>query len=117
MSNIFLGYKACSTCTKARKHLEANNIEFENREITLDTPSVKELKAWVELGNLDIKSLFNTRGQSYRDLNLKEGYANLSDDERLDLLSKDGMLIKRPLLITNDQVLVGYKEKEYDLVK
>ncbi|NLA52605.1 MAG: Spx/MgsR family RNA polymerase-binding regulatory protein [Alcaligenaceae bacterium] len=117
MSNLFLCYKGCTTCTKARKHLEASNVEFENREITVDIPSVEELKTWVKLGNLDIKTLFNTRGQSYRDLNLKETYDTLSDDERLALLSKDGMLIKRPLLITDSKVLVGYKASDYDDIK
>ncbi len=117
MSNIFIGYKSCSTCSKAEKLLKDLNIEYSRREIIDEVPTVEELKAWKKLGNIDTKLFFNTRGGAYRELNLKENYDNLSEDERLDLLSKDGMLIKRPLLITKDKVLIGFKESEYrDLV-
>ncbi len=114
MKYLFVGYKGCSTCTKAEKHLKENNIDYDRREIVDEIPTVSELKKWHELSGLDLKSFFNTRGGSYRELNLKETYDTLSDEERYDLLSKDGMLLKRPILVGDDVVLLGYKKEAYD---
>lgn len=114
MKYIFIGYKGCSTCTKAEKHLKDKHIDYERREIVEEIPSVEELKQWIPLSGLDTKAFFNTRGGSYRDLNLKETYDDLSEEERLNLLSKDGMLLKRPILVGDDKVLVGYQKDAYD---
>lgn len=114
MNYLFIGYKGCSTCTKAQKHLKDHKISYVSREITEDTPTVAELKVWISRSGLDTKAFFNTRGGAYRELNLKETYDDLTELERLTLLSEDGMLIKRPLLIGDDKVLVGYKKDDYD---
>lgn len=116
MSNIFVGYNGCSTCKSALKYLKEKNVEFESREITTETPSVKELKEWHKKSGLDLKSFFNTRGGSYKDLDLKNTYDSLSDEERYELLSKDGMLIKRPILVLEDTVVLGFKKDVYDEV-
>lgn len=114
MNNLFLGYKKCSTCTSAEKYLKNLNVEYTRREISEEIPTVDELKRWHALSKVDLKKFFNTRGQSYKDLNLKEEYDNLSDDERYSLLSKDGMLIKRPLFISDKEVVIGFDKKAYD---
>lgn len=117
MSNIFVCYKACSTCSSAEKYLKDNNINYIRREITTETPTVEELKTWYEKSGLDLKQFFNTRGGSYRELNLKETYDTLTDDERIKLLSEDGMLIKRPILVTDNEVILGYKKEGYSHIK
>lgn len=109
----FICYKGCSTCTKARKQLEALNIDFEVREITEDTPTVTELKTWLDHNDFDIKKLFNTSGLIYRKLELKDKINDMSEDEKLQLLSENGMLIKRPLLVDGHTVIIGYNEKVY----
>ena len=114
MKYLFIGYKGCSTCSKAEKHLKDKGVDYTRREIVDDVPTVQELKKWIPLSGSDTKAFFNTRGGSYRDLNLKETYDGLSEDERLKLLSQDGMLLKRPLLIGDDKVLVGYQKDAYD---
>lgn len=117
MSNIFVCYKACSTCSTAEKYLKDNNIEYVRREITTETPTVEELTAWYKMSGLDLKSFFNTRGGSYRELNLKETYDSLTDEQRIKLLSEDGMLIKRPILVTDNKVVLGYKKESYSEIK
>ncbi len=107
-------YPACSTCKKALKWLDANNISYTAHHIVDAAPTREQLTQWWQASGLDLKRLFNTSGQSYRDLNLKDRYDARSDDERLDLLAGDGKLIKRPLAILNDgKVLVGFKEADY----
>ena len=110
---LFIEYPKCSTCKKAKKYLDDNNIKYENRHIVENNPTKEELKKWIKKYNLDIKKLFNTSGMKYRELNLKEKLQSINDEEKIEILSSDGMLIKRPLLITEDKIIVGYKENEY----
>lgn len=111
--NIFIEYSKCSTCKKAKKWLIDNNIEFLDRNIVEDTPTEKELEKWISISEKDIKKFFNTSGLKYKELNLKEKLISMSDEEKIRLLSSDGMLIKRPLLISNNNILVGFKEEEW----
>ena len=113
MKALFIGYGKCSTCKKAQKWLEDNKIEFEKREITEEIPTKEELKQWLEMSNKDVKSFFNTSGLKYKELNLKEKLAEMNEDEKLELLASNGMLIKRPILIKDNIVLLGFKEKEW----
>lgn len=106
-------YPKCSTCIKAKKYLEENNIIFELRDIVMDTPSVDELKKYISLSGKDIRKFFNTSGLKYRELGLKDKLNSMSDDEMINLLASDGMLIKRPLLVLDDNVLIGFREKEW----
>ena len=114
MKYIFLWYPKCTTCQKAKKWLEENNIEFEERHIVEDNPSKKELKIWINQSDYDIKRFFNTSGLKYKELNLKEKLSQISDDEKIELLSSNGMLVKRPILITDKKILVGFKQKEWE---
>ena len=113
MKNIFIEYPKCSTCKKAKKWLEENNVEFIDRNIVEKTPTVKELTEWIKESKQDIKKWFNTSGLKYKELNLKEKLLTMSDKEKIELLASDGMLIKRPILVSDDKVLVGFKEAEY----
>ena len=110
---IILHYPKCTTCKKAIKYLKDNNIKFTERDIVKDNPKQEELKKWIRQSGIDIKKFFNTSGMKYREMNLKERLKQLTDEEKINILSKDGMLIKRPLLITEDKILVGFKEKEW----
>ena len=114
--NIFIEYSKCSTCKKAKKWLIDNNIEFLDRNIVEDTPTEKELEKWISISEKDIKKFFNTSGLKYKELNLKEKLISMSDKEKIRLLSSDGMLIKRPLLISDNSILVGFKEEEWKAV-
>lgn len=113
MSYLFIEYPKCSTCKKAKSFLTENNIEFTQRHIVEDNPTAAELKAWLEKGSLPIKKFFNTSGNVYKELKLKDKLPDMTEDEQLALLSQNGMLVKRPLLIGNDFVLVGFKEAEW----
>ncbi len=110
---LFIEYPKCTTCQKAKKYLESNNIKYEDRHIVENNPTKEELEKWIKKYNIDIKKLFNTSGMKYRELGLKEKLINMTDSEKIDLLSSDGMLVKRPLLVMNDKILIGFKEKEY----
>ena len=110
---IILHYPKCTTCKKAIKYLKDNNIKFTERDIVKDNPKQEELKKWIRQSGIDIKKFFNTSGMKYREMNLKERLKQLTDEEKINILSKDGMLVKRPLLITEDKILVGFKEKEW----
>lgn len=110
---LFIEYPKCSTCRKAKKWLLDNNIEFTDRNIVEDTPTREELKKWIEESKKDIKNFFNTSGLKYKELNLKEKLINMTDEEKIKLLSSDGMLIKRPLVITENKILTGFKEEEW----
>lgn len=107
---LFIQYPKCSTCKKAKKFLDDNNISYTDRHIVEKNPSKEELKSYIKLGSLDIKKLFNTSGIKYRELGLKDKLNDMSEDEKLNLLSSDGMLVKRPLLIGKDFVIIGFKE-------
>lgn len=117
MKNIFIEYPKCSTCKKTKKWLEENNIEFQDRNIIEETPTVKELTEWIKESGLDIKKWFNTSGLKYKELNLKEKLLNISDKEKIELLASDGMLIKRPILVSDKGIYVGFKEEKWKLLK
>ena len=113
MKNIFIEYPKCSTCKKAKKFLEDNNIEFTVRNIVEETPDVEELNKWIEESKQDIKKWFNTSGLKYKQLNLKEKLPNMTNEDKVDLLASDGMIVKRPILVTQKGILVGFKEEEW----
>lgn len=113
MKNLLIWYPKCSTCQKARKFLENNKISFEERHIVENTPTKEELRTWIEQSELKTKNFFNTSGLVYKELNLKEKLPSMTKEEKLELLASNGMLIKRPLLISDKQILVGFKEKEW----
>ena len=107
---IFLEYPKCSTCKKAKDFLLRNNINFEDRNIVENNPSYEELEKWIRKSGRDIKTFFNTSGNLYKELNLKEKLLEMSNEEKIKLLASNGMLVKRPMLISNDFVLSGFKE-------
>lgn len=109
----FICYPKCTTCQKAEKWLLDNNIPYELRDIKLDNPSLSELRDWHQKSELPLKRFFNTSGLLYKSLALKERLPEMSEEEQLRLLSTDGMLVKRPILIGEDFVLVGFKENEW----
>ena len=111
---LFVYYPKCSTCQKAKKWLEENNIEFEERHIIDDNPTYEELKEWYEKSGLSLNRFFNTSGMKYRELKLKDKRPDMSEDEQLKLLATDGMLVKRPVIVSDDVVLTGFKIKEWE---
>lgn len=113
MSTTFIEYPKCSTCKKAKKWLEENKVKFEERNIVTETPTEKELTEWIERSGQDIKKWFNTSGLKYKELNLKEKLTNMSDKEKIELLASDGMLIKRPILVSGNAILIGFKEEKW----
>lgn len=106
----FICYPKCTTCQKAKKWLDDNNIEYELRDIKLDNPTYAELAAWYKQSGLPLKRFFNTSGLLYKSLDLKNKLPEMTEDEMLTLLANDGMLVKRPLLIGDEFVLLGFKE-------
>lgn len=110
---ILLCYPKCSTCQKATKYLDELNIQYTYRDIKLNNPSYDELKEWCQLSKQDLKKFFNTSGILYRELKLKDKLRDMNEDEMLKLLASDGMLVKRPLLILEDKVIIGFKQEEY----
>lgn len=113
MKNIFIEYPKCPTCKKAKKWLEENNIEFEDRNIVEETPTAKELTEWIKKSEGEIKKWFNTSGLKYKELSLKEKLLTMNEEEKITLLASDGMLIKRPLVISDKGILVGFKEEKW----
>jgi len=111
---LFVNYPKCSTCQKARKFLEEKGAAFEARNIKEENPTADELKTWVEKSGLPIKRFFNTSGMLYRDMGLKDKLPTMSEQEMIDLLATDGMLVKRPILVTDDKVLVGFRQAEWE---
>ena len=109
----FICYPKCTTCQKAIKWLDDNKIEYELRDIKLDNPTLEELTEWYKKSGLPLKKFFNTSGLLYKSLELKDKLSTMTDEEMLNLLSTDGMLVKRPLLIGQDFVLAGFKEAEW----
>lgn len=110
---LFVEYPKCSTCQKAKKWLLENQVEFEERHIVEDNPSKEELKAWYEKSGLPLKRFFNTSGMKYKELKLKDKLPDMTEEEQLELLASDGMLVKRPVLVGDNFVLTGFKEKEW----
>ena len=111
---LFVYYPKCSTCRKAKKWLEENNLEFEEKDIVEDNPNVEELKKWYGKSDLPLKRFFNTSGMKYRELKLKDKLPDMSEDEQLELLATDGMLVKRPIIVKDDVVLTGFRQKEWE---
>ena len=111
---LFLCYPKCTTCQKAKKWLDENNISYELRDIKEANPSYEELKKWYEMSGVELKKFFNTSGLLYKSMELKDKLPAMSDEEKLQLLATDGMLVKRPLVVTDDgNVLLGFKEENY----
>ena len=109
----FICYPKCTTCQKAKKWLDDSGIEYEFRDIKEDNPSLEELSAWYKLSGLPLKKFFNTSGLLYKSMELKDKLPTMSEEDQLKLLATDGMLVKRPLVIGNGFVLVGFKESEW----
>ena len=109
----FICYPKCTTCQKAQKWLDDNGVEYEIRDIKLENPTLEELTKWYGISKLPLKKFFNTSGLLYKSLDLKNKLPSMSEDEMLQLLASDGMLVKRPLVIGEDFVLVGFKEDEW----
>ncbi len=113
----FIWYPKCSTCQKAKKWLDAQGIEYSLRNIAEEEPTREELSLWISRSGLDIKKFYNTSGQLYRALELKEKLPAFTDEEKIGLLATDGMLVKRPLIIGEECVLVGFKEDQWESLK
>lgn len=111
---LFICYPKCSTCKKAQKWLDDNGVSYELRDIKENNPNEKELKQWHKKSGLPLKRFFNTSGQLYRSLELKDKLDSMSEAEQFKLLAGDGMLVKRPILVSEDKVLVGFREKEWE---
>lgn len=112
--NVLIAYPKCSTCKKAEKYLKDNNIGYSYRNIKENKLNIEELKDIIDKSKKDIKVFFNTSGLVYRSLNLKDKLSSMNTKEKIKLLASDGMLVKRPILIYKDKILVGFKEKEYN---
>ncbi len=112
-----LCYPRCGTCKKALKWLDDHGIKYEYRHIVEDNPTADELKEWHAKSGLPLKKFFNTSGLKYKELHLKDRIPEMTDEEIFELLSTDGMLVKRPILIKDDTVLVGFKETEWETIK
>lgn len=111
---LFVEYPKCSTCKKAKKWLKDKGIAFEDRHIVENNPTAEELKEWHKKSGLPLKRFFNTSGQIYRQNNIKDQLPSMSEEEQYALLATNGMLVKRPIIVGEDYVLVGFKEKEYE---
>lgn len=111
---LFIEYPPCSTCQKAKKWLDSHGLTYSDRHIKNTPPTYDELKAWHARSGLPLKKFFNTSGLLYKSLALKDKLPAMSEEEQLRLLSTDGMLVKRPLLITEETILVGFREKEWE---
>ncbi|MCX7569764.1 arsenate reductase family protein [Tumebacillus sp. DT12] len=116
MDTLFIQYPKCGTCRKAKKYLEEQGVAFADRHIVEEAPTKEELRSYLEKSGLDIRKFFNTSGQKYRELGLKDKLKSMSEEEMLDLLATDGMLVKRPILVRGSQATVGFKEEEFQKV-
>ena len=110
---LFLEYPKCSTCKKAKNWLESNGVEFEDRHVVENNPTADELKAWYEKSGFPLKKFFNTSGLKYKELGFKFKLPDMTEEEQINLLATDGMLVKRPLVIGDDFVLIGFKEAQW----
>ncbi len=111
---LFIEYPPCTTCKKAKKWLQDNALEFTARHIKEENPTAEEIDAWQSQSGLELKRFFNTSGLVYKNLGLKDKLPAMSRQEQLTLLASDGMLVKRPILVTDDTVLVGFREKDWE---
>jgi len=110
---LFIAYPKCSTCQRAKKWLEEKQVAFENRHIVEDNPTSEELAEWYERSGLPLKKFFNTSGMKYKELGLKDKLSEMSEKEQLEILATDGMLVKRPLIVDDNFILTGFREKEW----
>lgn len=110
----FIFYNKCSTCQKAKKWLEANGISVQERPIKEENPTAEELKEWHKMSGLPLKKFFNTSGLLYKSMNLKDKLKDMSEEEQYELLASDGMLVKRPLVVGDDFILIGFKEEQWN---
>lgn len=117
MKNMFIEYPKCSTCKKAEKWLEENDVDFTDRNIVEETPTVEELTKWIKKSGQDIKRWFNTSGLKYKELNLKDKLASMTDKEKIELLASDGMLIKRPVFVSDKAIVIGFREEMWKMLK
>ena len=113
---IFIEYPKCTTCIRAKRFLDEINVDYIDRNIKEDNPKLEELKEWHKKSGVELKKMFNTSGLLYKEYNLKEKLNSMTDEEKFDLLSTNGMLVKRPILITEKTVLFGFKEEEWKKV-
>ena len=113
MSRLFVEYPKCSTCRKAKKYLEENQVDFIDRHIVEESPTEDELTKWIQMSGLPVKKFFNTSGKLYKEMGLKDKLAQMPETDQIKLLASDGMLVKRPLIIEENRVLVGFKEAEW----
>lgn len=111
---LFIEYPRCSTCRKAKKWLDEHNLKYEDRDIIKNNPQADELKKWHKKSELPLKRFFNTSGKMYREMKLKDKLADMTEEEQFKLLATDGMLVKRPIIVTENTVLTGFKEKEWE---
>ena len=110
---LFICYPKCTTCKRAKNWLDDNNMKYTQRDIANDNPTYDELKGWYEKSGLPLKKFFNTSGMLYKEMQLKDKLASMSEDEQLNLLATNGMLVKRPIVVKGDVVLVGFKEEQW----
>ena len=113
---LFVCYPKCTTCKKAKKWLEEQNVEFNERHIAEDNPSYEELKEWHAKSGLPLKKFYNTSGMLYKEMQLKDKIPQMTEEEQLRLLATNGMLVKRPIAVTEEKILVGFKEAEWEEV-
>lgn len=111
---LFVWYPKCSTCQKAKAWLDARGFAYEARDIKTENPTLDELRKWYQMSGLELKRFFNTSGMLYKEMKLKDRLPAMTEEEQLALLASDGMLVKRPIVISEDRVLVGFKEKEWE---
>ncbi len=114
---LFICYPKCTTCQKAKSWLDANSVQYEERHIKENNPTYDELMEWWRLSGLPLQKFFNTSGLLYKSMNLKEKLPTMTDEEKLLLLSSDGMLVKRPLVVSHDRVLVGFREDKWEVLR
>ena len=113
---LFVCYPKCTTCQKAKKYLTEKGLPFEERDVKTENPTKEELTSWYKLSGLPLKRFFNTSGMLYKEMQLNDKLPDMTEDEQLSLLATDGMLVKRPIVVTDEKVLVGFKEKEWELL-
>lgn len=113
MEYLLLQYPKCSTCKKAQNLLNWGKLSYESRNIAEDNPNAEELRKWIDMSGLPIQKFFNSNGVLYKEMNLKDKLEEMTDEEKIELLASNGMLIKRPIIIGEDKVLVGFKEAEW----
>ena len=111
---LFVEYPKCTTCQKAKKWLDENKIEYEDRHIKENNPTLEELKEWHQRSGLPLKKFFNTSGLLYKELKLKDKLPTMSEEEQYELLASDGMLVKRPIIVKDDKILVGFKMETWE---